>query len=134
MDRSQVQGVSVVKPEVSLIIVLVLALITALVFYQISTPQRLPLDNEPTVNLNALGLALLVAFIVAFAVIWMLSADRTWVLRAAAGLGILGVIIGVIVVSTKGMTVYATERFTWVGLALLTYSFGSGAAALFKRG
>ena len=128
------------KPVVvTIVCILILALLSGVIFYKFAHDEihKTTLKKQRSLGLGTLFNGLMIDAVICFVVIWLiwkpLSLIKSWAFRIAVGVGVLGFLVALYVVVSRGMASYANVPLSWSGLSLLACSFGAGSAAFFKR-
>ena len=126
------------NPLTAVILIVVLSVVMFFVFFLLaraylgaSAPSR---PGEPTDQTNIMWFALLVEFVVCFAIVKVMPLEKSWSFRTSIGVGCVGFLVFVWVIATQGLADYVNHPVSWGGFGLLGSSFGCGGSALFKRG
>ena len=128
------------KPVVvTLIVIGIMALISGVFFYQFAQNQmkKVTFGEQPGAGLGLVFNSLIVDAVLSFVLVWFLwkplALVKEWAVRIATGIGVLGFVILLYEVMTRGMVEYANQPLSWSGLAFVACSIGTSFAAFFKR-
>ena len=127
------------SPVIAAILIVVLGVVAFFVFLLLAdarvgaSPPSLT-SKGPTNQMNIMWLAFLANLVVCFVIVKVIPLDRTWSLRASVGVALVGFIVLLAVVATRGLAEYVNVPLTWGGFGALGCGIGCGSSALFKRG